>query len=149
MPQAVNPEQVKNLLKSIDASADEAVKKEVFSQLGHECFYSNHLDRWIDGFQGDVQKFLDTINVEHRSTYWESLVFSADKTRLTLTGKEVDRCACPFAECSAPPLALCSYCCKHFQETIFGSLLGRPVEVTITASYLRGDRRCSTIVDLR
>ena len=149
MPQQMNQEQVKNLLKYVDAALDETVKRNVFTQLGHECFRCNHLDRWLEEFNGDVQMFLDRINVQHQSVYWESLVFSADKSRLTLTGKEVAECACPFAGCSAAPLSLCSYCCKSFQEEIFKSLLGKPVEVTITESYLRGDRRCSTIIDVK
>jgi predicted ArsR family transcriptional regulator len=149
MPGAINPEQVMNLLKYIDAEMDETIKAEVFSHLGHECFYSNHRDQWIDSFAGDVERFLDVINVQQRSPYWESLVFSEDKTRLTLTGREVDQCACPFAACSAPALSLCNYCCKNFQQVIFSSLLGRPVEVTITAAYLLGDKRCSTLIEIK
>lgn len=149
MPRAMNQEQVRNLLIHIDSQMDETTKEEIFSQLGHECFYSNHLDQWVDGFEGDIQKLLDTVNVQHRSTYWERLVFSADRSRLTLTGKEVERCACSFAECGDPPLSLCNYCCKHFQQLIFGSILGKRVEVTITESYLRGDKRCSTVIEIR
>jgi hypothetical protein len=145
----MNQEQVKNLLKHIDATFDETVKMNVFTQLGHECFYCNHLDQWINEYNGDVQKFLDDINVQHQSRYWESLVFSADKSQLILTGKEVDQCACAFAECSAPPLSLCNYCCKGFQEEIFKSLLGKKVEVTITEAFLWGDRRCSTVIAIR
>jgi hypothetical protein len=149
MPQKINQEQGKNLLKYIDDTLDETVKMNIFSQLGHECFHCNHLDQWIDEFKGDVEKFLDSIKVRHQSRYWESLVFSTDKSQLTLTGKEVDECACPFADCSAPPLSLCHYCCKSFQEEIFKSLLDKQVEVTITESYLWGNRRCSTVIAIR
>jgi len=149
MPQAVNADQIKNLLKHIDASTDESMKRSVFSQLGCECFLCNHLDHWIDDFKGDVQVFLDSINVQHQSKYWESLTFSADKTNLILTGKIVDKCACSFAECDAPPLSLCNYCCKSFQQNIFESLLGKQVDIIITESYLRGDQRCSTIIQIR
>ena len=148
MPEQMNQEQVRNLLKHIDASPDEALKMAVFTQLGHECFTCNHLDQWIDGFKGDVQKFLDDINVQHNSRYWESLVYSADKSQLILTGREVDQCACSFAGCSAPPLSLCNYCCKSFQQEIFKSLLGKQVEVIITESFLWGNRRCSTIIEI-
>ena len=149
MPQQMNPEQVRALLKTIDAGPDEAVKKEVFTQLGHACFHSNHLDGWVEAYKGDMKRFLEDINVRHDSPYWESLVYSADKRRLILTGKEVEECACPFAACSAPPLSLCNYCCKSFQQEIFGALLGRPVEVTITAAYLWGDRRCSSRIEIK
>jgi hypothetical protein len=144
----INQDQVNNLLKYVDATQDETVKASIFTQLGHDCFFSRHHDQWIDSFDGDVQRFLDNINIEHKSTFWESLVFSADKSRLILTGKEVDGCACSFAACSAPPLSLCNYCCKGFQKALFSYLLGKQVEVTITESYLLGHKRCSTIIDI-
>jgi predicted ArsR family transcriptional regulator len=63
-----------------------------------------------------------------------------------LTGKKVLGCACAFADCAQPPRALCDYCCKNFQQELFGMLLGREVEVEITAAYLYGDDRCNTII---
>jgi hypothetical protein len=144
----INQDQVNNLLKYIDATLDEAAKINLFTQLGHDCFYCRHHDQWVDQFKGDAQKFLDNINIHHQSTFWESLIFTADKSRLILTGKEVDGCACSFAACEAPPLALCNHCCKSFQQELFTYLLGKPVEVTITESYLLGNKRCSTIIDI-
>lgn len=140
----MSQEQVRSLLKYIDATQSEAVKQELFSRLGHECFYSTAAVSWIKGFNGDVQAFLDRVNVEHASPFWESLVFNEERTALILTGKEVTGCVCAFADGQETPRALCDFCCKHFQEVMFGALLERPVEVTITASYLRGDTHCDT-----
>jgi hypothetical protein len=148
IPQEMNQEQVKNILKFVDASQSEAVKHSIFSQLGHECFYARKLDEWIGQYSGDVQAFLDRINVQQASKYWERLEFSEDGTTLTLTGKKVLGCACAFADCSEPPLSLCHYCCKNFQQELFGVLLGQKVEVDITASYLLGDERCNTVIHL-
>jgi hypothetical protein len=144
----MNQEQVNNLLKSIDTTLDETAKIYLFTQLGHDCFFCRHLDQWVDQSEGDVQKFLDNINIHHQSKFWESLVFSADKSQLILTGKEVDGCACSYAASDSPPLALCNHCCRSFQQELFTYLLGKPVEVTITESYLRGNKRCSTIIDI-
>jgi hypothetical protein len=148
MPQEMNQEQVKNLLKFIDASEDEAVKQRVFGQLGHECFCARKLDAWIQPYRGDVQAFLDRVNVMQASKYWERLEFTADRATLVLTGRKVQGCACAFADCFQPPHALCHYCCKNFQQEMFGMLLGRPVEVHITESYLLGGERCSTTIQL-
>jgi len=148
VPQEMNPEQVKNILKFVDASQSEAVKHSIFSQLGHECFYTRKLDEWIGQYSGDVQAFLDRINVQQASKYWERLEFSEDGTTLTLTGKKVQGCACAFADCEQPPLSLCHYCCKNFQQELFGALLGQKVEVDVTASYLLGDERCNTVIHL-
>jgi hypothetical protein len=142
--QEMNPDQVINILKFIDATQSESVKDRIFSQLGHECFYARKLDAWIDPYRGNVQAFLDRINIEHASKYWERLEFTEDRTKLVLTGKKVQECACAFAGCSQPPLSLCHYCCKNFQQELFGRLLGQKVEVTITESYLLGGERCST-----
>ena len=147
-PQEMNQEQVKNILKFIDASPDESVKKSIFGQLGHECFYARHLDDWIGQYTGKVQAFLDRINVEKASKYWERLEFTEDGTTLILTGKKVEGCACAFADCTEPPLSLCHYCCKNFQQELFGTLFAQQVEVEITEAYLLGDERCSTIIHL-
>jgi hypothetical protein len=148
IPQEMNQEQVKNILKFIDVSQDESVKESIFSQLGHECFYARRLDDWIGQYTGNVQAFLDRINVEKASKYWERLESTEDGTTLILTGRKVEGCACAFADCSQPPLSLCHYCCKSFQQELFGMLLGRKVEVEITEAYLLGNERCSTTVHL-
>ena len=148
IPQEMNQGQVRNVLKFIDASQDESVKESIFSQLGHECFYARKLDGWIAQYSGDVQAFLDRVNVQHASKYWERLEFSEDGTVLVLTGKKVEGCACAFADCFQPPQSLCHYCCKNFQQELFGMLLGQKVEVKITESYLLGDERCSTTIHL-
>jgi hypothetical protein len=148
IPQEMNQEQVKNILKFIDALQDESVKESIFSQLGHECFYARKLDDWIAQYSGDVQAFLDRVNAQHASKYWERLEFSEDGAMLVLTGKKVEGCACAFADCSQPPQSLCHYCCKSFQQELFGMLLGQKVKVKITEAYLLGDERCSTTIHL-
>jgi len=146
--QEMNQVQVQNLLKFIEASQSESVKARLFSQLGHECFYARKLDEWIGKYQGDIQGFLDWVNIQKASKYWERLEFDEAHTMLVLTGKKVAGCACAFADCSQPPQSLCYYCCKNFQQELFGMLLGQKVEVEITAAYLLGDERCSTRIHL-
>ena len=144
----MNQEQVQNLLKFIDALQDERMKRSIFSQLGHECLYAHRLDDWIGRYTGNVPAFLDWVNVEKASKYWEGLEFSEDGTTLILTGRQVEGCACAFADCPQPPLSLCHTCCTSFQQALFGMLLGRKVEVKVTEAYLLGDERCSTTIHL-
>ena len=148
VPQEMNQEQVNNILKFIDASQNEPVKESIFCQLGRECFYDRHLDNWIGQYTGKVQAFLDRVNVEKASRYWERLEFTEDGRALILTGKKVEGCACAFADCTDPPLSLCRYCCKNMQQQMFGTLFGQKVKVEITEAYLLGDERCSTIIHL-
>lgn len=144
--QEMNPEQVKNILKFIESSQSESIKESIFGRLGYECFYSRNLNMWIENFTEDVQAFLDRVNVQHKSKYWERLEFNKEKTALILTGKRVEGCACAFADCSNPPKSLCHYCCRNFQQELFGTLLGKRVRVEITESVLLGDDRCSTLI---
>ncbi len=145
-PLPMNEDQVKNLLKFIDATQSEHVKNEVFSQNGYNCFHCRGLEERVRKSGEDVAAFLDRINNGHSSVYWESLVFNEDRTALYLTGRPVENCACAFADCENPPKALCTYCCKTFQETYFSTLFGGEVEVEITESFLYGSNRCSTVI---
>ena len=146
--QAMNQKQVQEIIKFIDASFDDPVREKVFSQLGYECFYSRNLDNWIGQYTGKVQTFLDWVNVEKKSKYWESLEFNEDRTTLKLTGRKVEGCACSFADCPNPPKSLCHYCCKNFQQQLFGKLLGQKVNVEITKGFLLGDESCDTLIHL-
>ena len=145
-PQEMHQDQVINILKYVDLSQREPVKEDIFSRLGYECFHSRKLGNWIGKYTDNVQAFLDRVNVEHKSKYWESLEFNADKTVLRLTGRKVEGCACAFSDCSQPPKSLCHYCCKNFQQELFGMLLGRKVKVRIEKSFLLGDERCDTSI---
>lgn len=146
--QDMNHDQVKNVLRFVDASQTESVKRSIFGELGRQCFCARKLDAWTSQWAGDVQGFLDRVNVEHASKYWERLEFSEDGAMLILTGRKVSGCACAFSDGSQAPKSLCHYCCKRFQEELFGTLLGRKVEVQITAAYLLGDERCNTVIRL-
>ena len=141
--------QVRNVLTFIGETQDEPVKQAVFGQLGRECFQASHIPDWIAGFEGDVDALIDWVNVQQASQHWEKLVFNADRTVLTLTGREVRGCVCAFADCARPPQALCHICCKVFQQEMFGALVGQEVEVTITEGFLLGDARCSTSIRIK
>jgi len=144
----MSQEQVKNILGYIDQTQQEEVKKDIFDRLGHECFITRHVYEWVAAYQDNVQALLDWVNVEDKSPYWEKLEFNEDKSILYLTGKKVPGCACAFGEGERPPVSLCKYCCKTFQEDIFGTLFRKKVEVEITESLILGGERCSTAIHL-
>ena len=144
----MNHQQVKNILSYIDQTQPEDVKRDVFNQLGYECFYTRKMVEWIAPYQDNIQAFLDRVNIEDKSPYWKQLAFNEDASILYLTGKKRSECACTFAACEQPPLSLCQYCCKTFQENVFSTLFRRKVEVEITESILLGGERCSTAIHL-
>ncbi|MBN2009002.1 hypothetical protein JW960_06635 [candidate division KSB1 bacterium] len=146
--QSMSQKQVQEVIKFIETSFDDSVREKIFSQLGYECFHSRSLDGWIVRYVGHVQAFLDWVNVEKKSKYWERLEFNEDRTILSLTGRKVAGCACAYADCLNPPKSLCYYCCKNFQQQLFGMLLGQRVNVEITKAFLLGDDRCDTRIHL-
>jgi hypothetical protein len=140
--------QMQRLLKHIEMTQSEAVIESIFCQLGRECFRARRFGDWLETYRQDVLAFLEWVNVQQASKYWERLEFGEDGKTLILTGRKVHQCACRFAESPDPPLALCHYCCKEFQQAFFGKLLGGEVVVKITAAFLLGDERCSTEIQL-
>jgi hypothetical protein len=71
-------------LNYIDATQNEEAKKEIFCQLGNECFVLGHSKEWGMSFNNDYQKLIDEVNVKGTAPYWEKLEFNEDKTILRL-----------------------------------------------------------------
>ena len=145
-PIKLNPRQIQNTLKFIDTTQSEAVKQCIFEELGQQCFCANGFADRLEPYRGKHAEYLRPINEEHGSPHWESILPDGDGKAYILTGVVVDRCVCSFADGRDAPLSLCDYCCKEFQRCFFSTLFDRAVDIEITASYLKGDDRCSTII---
>lgn len=143
----LNPQQMRNVFRHIDSHQSEEVKKDIFEKLGQECFLG--LKEWVDSIGTNIQKLMDDVNVRDMSPYWEKLQFNEDRSVLYLTGKKVERCACALGNVEHPPKSLCNYCCRKFQEQVFGTFLGKEVTVEITESYILGGERCSTAIHIK
>jgi hypothetical protein len=139
----MNKTQIRQLLRFIDASVDEPDKKNIFSRLGYECLYSRNYDKWINSFKENTDEFFNRVQ-RGESKYWEQLEYDKEKSVITLVGRKFQTCACDYGKCDQPPKSLCNYCCKNFQQEMFGLLLGKPVEVRIDESVILGGERCST-----
>jgi hypothetical protein len=139
----VDSRQIQNVLSYIDSSMDEPVKKSIFERLGAEHLSDPGFINWINENKNNLKGYFDRINA-NKDTYWEKIEYNPEASTIKITGKPVDRCACPYAQHKNPPLSLCNYCCIGFQKTMFGMLLGKPVtKVVIDESYLLGGKRCS------
>jgi hypothetical protein len=142
----IDTRQMQNVLCYIDSSMDESVKKTIFDKLGYEHTTDPGFINWIDGYKNNLKGFFDRIN-SNKDTYWEKIEYNPEASTIKITGKPVDRCACPYAQNENPPKALCNYCCISFQVSMFELLLGRPVKkVDLDESYLLGGNRCSSTV---
>ena len=141
----VDTRQVQNVLIYVETTMEEIVKKNVFERLGYEHTTNPGFKNWIDGYKSNVKSFFDMVN-SNKDTYWEKMEYDPEKSTIKITGKIVDKCACPYAQCQDAPKSLCNYCCKNFQKSMFEMLLDRPVEVQIDEGFLLGDKRCSTTI---
>ncbi len=140
----VDTRQIQNVLSYIDSSIDESVKKSIFKKLGAEHITHEGFKNWIIDNKKDLKGFFDRIN-SNKDTYWEKIEYNSEASTIKITGKPVDRCACPYAQSENPPLALCIYCCVGFQKAMFEMLLEKSVtKVQIDESYLLGNKRCSS-----
>jgi len=140
----VDTRQIQNVLSYIDSSVDESVKKSIFEKLGAEHLSDEGFTNWINNNKKNLKGFFDRIN-SNKDTYWEKIEYDPEASAIKITGKPVDRCACPYAQAENPPLSLCNHCCVGFQKAIFEMLLEKPViKVQIDDSYLFGGNRCSS-----
>ena len=141
----VDTRQVQNVLYYFDSSMDESIKKIVFERLGYEHTTDAGFKNWIAGYKNNIRSFFDMVN-SNKDKYWEKMEYNPETSSIKITGKPVNRCACPFAQRENAPKSLCRYCCKNFQKQMFEMLLDKSVKVQIDESFLLGATRCSTTI---
>jgi hypothetical protein len=141
----MNKTQIRNLLKFIDTSIKGRDKEKIFQMLGKECLYSRNIDKWVISFKDNQEEFFNRVN-RGDSKYWEKLEYDKEKSVITLVGRKFQSCTCEYGQCSEPPKSLCIYCCKRFQEELFGLLLNKKVNVKIDESIILGGEKCSATI---
>ena len=141
----VEPRQIQNVLYHIDSTMDESIKKNIFEQLGYEHTTNDGFKNWINGYKNNIKSFFDMVN-SNKDTYWERIEYNPETSTIKVTGKPVDRCACPYAQAANAPKSLCNYCCINFQKNMFEMLLGKSVKVQTDEAFLLGGKRCSTTI---
>ena len=146
---AINQKQAIKLLEHIEATQSEDVKKDIFSQLGCECFALGHYKELGIDLNDSIEQIMEFTNVEKNHPSWEELYFNQDGTILYVTGKPVDeapRCPCSFGRGENPPASLCIHCCGTFQESLWRAVLKKNVRVETPQSRMFGDKRCNHTV---
>jgi hypothetical protein len=140
----VDLRQIQNVLSYIDSLTDESMKKNIFEKLGAEHVAHEGFKNWINENKKNIKGYFDWIN-SNKDNYWEKIEYDPVASTVKITGKPVDRCACPYAQPEKPTFSLCNYCCIGFQKAMFEALLDKPViKVQIDESYLLGGNRCSS-----
>jgi hypothetical protein len=141
----MNKSQVQEVLKFIHTSVKESEKEKIFNKLGTECLYSRGYDNWIISQRDNLDEYFNRVQ-RGESTYWEKLEYDKGNSVIALVGRKFQTCVCEYGKCDNPPESLCKYCCKRFQEELFGLLLNKKVEVRIDESIILGGERYSTTI---
>ncbi len=141
----INKNQVQQLLRFVDSSTNETDREKIFNKLGYECLYSRNYDKWVVSFKDKQDEFFNRVK-RGESKYWEKLEYDKENSVITLVGRKSQSCVCEYGKCIEPPKSLCKFCCKRFQEELFGLLLDKKVNVRIDESILLGGERCSTTI---
>jgi hypothetical protein len=145
LTQQGDPEQIRSLLKFVDRSGDERLRKTVFERLGYECLYSRNRVPFARKFRGNIEGLVTWVN-GGGSRYWEKAEYDQAAGTLAITSKRFDHCVCAWGQGDQPPKSLCTHCCRTFQTEMFSIMFDRRVNVEVTESLLLGGERCRTLI---
>ena len=128
----------KDLLYILNDTLDKVTFIAVLEKLGSKCG-----DAFADKYRNNPEGFFGFI----KGLWAESVDYDKEKGVIRVNEKVRTTCNCPFIRERQAPDILCN-CSLGTQKRIYESLFGRPVDVTLEKSVLRGDERCSFTIRL-
>jgi len=128
----------RDLIYILDESLDKETLNKVLNQLGAACG-----ENFANNYKNDPEGFFDFI----KSLWADTVDYDKEKGIIKVNEKIRDTCNCPFIRAKDAPEILCN-CSLGTQKKIYESVFGQPVSVTLEKSVLRGDERCSFIIQL-
>ena len=130
------------LMQGMNLSVSGETRKKILEDVGRSCAGA-YRDSFIK-FKNDPEGFLNFIKKDwaERTEY--------DKTAKTMRiiGHKTERCVCPFVEKSITPKEFCD-CSIGFNKEALEIVFGKPVDVKIEESVLRGGERCTFIAVIK
>ena len=121
------------LLGKIDSEISPEMKKSILEEMGRNCARSL---QWAEKYKGNPEGFFKHM-YDHSG---ENISFSENRKKITVITKEGD-CGCPIVDSSKTPGYYCD-CSLGWQKETYEVILGKPVDVTLKESVLRGAKRC-------
>ncbi len=122
------------LVEIIDASVDEPVRRKIWESLGRD--HAREYRSLTDKYKGDLKGFLAEIQRQ-----WVKAV-EYDEAAGTI--RVIDKspvCTCPLVRTNLTPKSFCD-CSVGWQKEAYSAVTGRPVEVEVEESILRGGQKC-------
>ncbi len=122
------------LMSVVDEQLDDATRRKLLQQTGREC--ARPWSGFFEKYRGDLPGFL----AQAKSAWLESADYDEKTGVLRLAGKPAP-CACPLAKAGRTPASFCD-CSLGWNQAAFSTVLGKPVDVHLEESVLRGGTRC-------
>ena len=128
----------RDLIYILNDTLDNETLIKILNQLGAKCG-----EDFANKYKNDPDGFFAFI----KSLWAESVEYDKEKGTIKVNELVRNDCNCPFIPKKDAPGILCN-CSLGTQKKIYESLFGRPVQVSLNKSVLRGEERCSFTIQL-
>ena len=130
---------VKNLIECIDIHLDEATRKQLMESCGRACARAGPI-RAAEACRGNLDAWMSTLAKWHGGEEY----VQRDGNLVHVTCAE---CLCILMREGPPrlPDTYC-YCSLGWMKEMFGTVVGKPIEVELVESIKRGAERCRFII---
>lgn len=121
------------LLQKIEPEISSETRKKILEDMGRNCAKSLN---WAEKYKNNPEGFFDHM-YKHSG---ENISFDKERKKITVVTRERD-CDCPIVNSSKTPAYYCN-CSLGWQKETYEVILGKPVDVELKESVLRGSKRC-------
>jgi predicted hydrocarbon binding protein len=121
------------LIEILESTLEEDTLQGVIEELGRYC---SGTIGFIQEREGDVEGYFEQI----RRRWGEEAEFDRGRGVITVVTPERE-CICPLVDSQSTPASICN-CSLGWQKQTYETILGKPVEVELKESALRGSKRC-------
>ncbi len=125
------------LLGIIDASLGDSEKGEILEKLGRECA-KEYKESALE-YKGNIEGYLNEI----LRKWVEKAEYIKEEGVIRIFDKKRETCFCPFIDKSFITSDTMCYCSIGWQKEIYETVTGKPVDVKVIDSILKGGERCS------
>ena len=128
-------ERMAKFIEGMDNKLDEETSTALLENMGRQCAQGNH--KKAEQYKGNLKGYLKSI-----APYVDKAELDEEKGTIKIVGVVNNSCFCPFVDISKMPKEFCN-CTKGWQKETYEAIIGKPVEVIIDESVLRGSNRCA------
>ncbi len=129
------------LLEILQGRVGDQALDDVLRQQGRYCASTTEM---IAKHKGDIDGFIKATTTEWN----QQVTYDREKGVITVTGPEVKECFCPFIDGRYTPKSACE-CSLGWNQYVYETVLGKPVQVELKESVLRGGKRCVVLIRIQ